>query len=245
MSTPVLTPGPPAKRKKSKDGGDDSICILCNEQCNEVRSFNDTKWKIFKNTAMQWKELDKYGGVYDGIDWEKGPIHEQWIFHREFVTYMQISAKLIQAKNRLERRLANDENSPTLSSPEPLPPSPPMMLPPASKPSRNETTQPEISEQLSSPPRRPTRMTIGRFVYGAWDPMNDSKKGERRKGILSDPHWFRERMILSKVQTTKKVIPMKKIRYMNITTDALCYVFLYFAIFSSTIWYTYSPFCKQ
>ena len=88
--------------KESKDCGDDSIYILCNELCNEVRSFNDTQWKNFKKTSMQWKELDKYGGIYDGIDWEKSPIHEQSIFHRKCVTCMQTSAMLTQAKNRLE-----------------------------------------------------------------------------------------------------------------------------------------------
>ena len=69
MSRPVIVPGPSKKRRKlqKEDGGQ---CILCNGECNEVRSFNDIQWEKFKNAAEEWKGLDRYGGVYDTIDWE-------------------------------------------------------------------------------------------------------------------------------------------------------------------------------
>ena len=114
-SRPVLIPIPPAKRRKSEDRGNIAICILCSEQCEEVRSFTDSKWEKFKETAKQWKGLDKYGDVYDKIHWDKGASPEQSTFHRNCISYIQTTAKLTQAKNRLAKRLANNEGTSTSS----------------------------------------------------------------------------------------------------------------------------------
>ena len=68
MSRPVLVPGPSKKRQKLQKE-DYGQCILCNGECNEVRSFNDIQWEKFKNAAEEWKGLDRYGGVYSTINW--------------------------------------------------------------------------------------------------------------------------------------------------------------------------------
>ena len=81
MSRPVLIPEPSKKRQKLQKE-DDGQCILCNEERNEIRSFNDIQWEKFKNAAEEWKGLDRYGGVYDTLDWGNGVVQEQLTLHR-------------------------------------------------------------------------------------------------------------------------------------------------------------------
>ena len=100
---PVLVPGPLKKRQKLQKEGDGQ-CILCKVQCKEVKSFNDTRWEKFKNAAEKWKGLDRYGGVYDTIDWGNRVVQEQLTLHRNCLFYLQTKKKLTQEQNRLKKR---------------------------------------------------------------------------------------------------------------------------------------------
>ena len=79
----------------------------------EVRSFNNIKWEKFKNTAEEWKGLDRYdGGVYDTIDWGNRVVQEQLTL----LSYLQTKKKLTQAQNRLKKR-QKEENKNKLEIP--------------------------------------------------------------------------------------------------------------------------------
>ena len=123
MSSPIFLAGPPNKRIRSQ-------CIVCIKPCDEIRSFTQEQWDNFKLTALMWKDLDKFGDVYERINWENGP---QNICHRNCVSYMQTSRKFEQAKNRSKkqpRRLlpllhskpAERENIEVSAPPQPPPP---------------------------------------------------------------------------------------------------------------------------
>ena len=48
-------------------------CIICGKYCEETRHIlHDDDWKIFQETAIKWKGLDRFGELYDSVQWESG-----------------------------------------------------------------------------------------------------------------------------------------------------------------------------
>ena len=103
MSEPVLSSRPAKHRKTSPDP--DRRCILCDELCTETRVYDSEKWQKLKLKAEEWKGLDKYGNVFNTVNWEEGPCGKNSTFHRKCVTYIQIAEKLAQAKARFQKSL--------------------------------------------------------------------------------------------------------------------------------------------
>ena len=147
MSMPVLVPGPLKKRQKLQKEGDGQ-CILCKVQCKEVKSFNDIRWEKFKNAAEKWKGLDRYGGVYDTIDWGNQVVQEQLTFHRNCLSYLQTKKKLTQAKEEKEENINELEIPIATSSIIDEPQQPP--LPPPKASNANPMTPDHLSQKLKS-----------------------------------------------------------------------------------------------
>ena len=51
-------------------------CVLqCNQPCTAADSLDhitDSKWNQIKEKSLQWKGLEKFGNVYDEVNWEIG-----------------------------------------------------------------------------------------------------------------------------------------------------------------------------
>ena len=79
------------------DGG--NICILCREACEENEKLIKLEdWEKLKQQACKWKNLDKYGEVFDTVDWQAGPISLLW--HKGCKREICGERKLQQAINR-------------------------------------------------------------------------------------------------------------------------------------------------
>ena len=52
-------------------------CILqCGNPCSEddvIDKITNSKWISIQEKSLKWDKLDKFGKVYDTIDWKKGP----------------------------------------------------------------------------------------------------------------------------------------------------------------------------
>ena len=52
-------------------------CVLqCNQPCTAADSLDhirDSKWNQIKEKSLQWKGLEKFGNVYDEVNWDIGP----------------------------------------------------------------------------------------------------------------------------------------------------------------------------
>ena len=52
-------------------------CILqCGKPCSDIDSIDNignAKWKQLKDKSLNWKDLDRFGHVYDDTNWENGP----------------------------------------------------------------------------------------------------------------------------------------------------------------------------
>ena len=92
-SAPLLKPIPNRKRKRDEVQG---ICILCNEECDEDKSnLSAEAWERMKDKAKDWKDLPKFGNVYDTINWEAGP--NGVFFHKRCRTALASQKGLQQA----------------------------------------------------------------------------------------------------------------------------------------------------
>ena len=56
------------------------------------------------SAAEEWKRLDRYGDIYDTIDWGNQVVQEHLTFHRNCLSYLQTKEKLTRAQNRLKKR---------------------------------------------------------------------------------------------------------------------------------------------
>ena len=90
-----------------------NTCILCNELCSENRSgFPADQWNSLKNTALKWKGLDKFGSVYDDVNWDNGS--DGLFFHKVPCQLdFKSSRKLDQAKNRHAKKSFDREVMPS------------------------------------------------------------------------------------------------------------------------------------
>ena len=52
-------------------------CVLqCNQPCTAADSLDhitDSKWNQIKEKSLHWKGLEKFGNVYEKVNWEIGP----------------------------------------------------------------------------------------------------------------------------------------------------------------------------
>lgn len=106
-SAPLLKPIPNRKRKRDEVQG---ICILCNEECDEDKSnLSAEAWERMKDKAKDWKDLPKFGNVYDTINWEAGP--NGVFFHKRCRTALASQRGLQQAvrkKENLQKQLTEE-----------------------------------------------------------------------------------------------------------------------------------------
>ena len=82
------------------------ICILCNKTCEEkAKEVRIEDWEKLKDTAYNWKSLDKYAEVYETVEWESGPADKFW--HADCKREICGTRKLDQARKR--KRKSDDK----------------------------------------------------------------------------------------------------------------------------------------
>lgn len=109
MSSPLLTPLKPSG--KTHEYPCDKLCALCGEVCTDDRPIVGIEiWNGIKNHARNWIGLDKFGDVYDRVDWEKPQK-----LHENCRKTISASRQLKQAQVRFQKRvLENEQNESTI-----------------------------------------------------------------------------------------------------------------------------------
>ena len=98
MSEAVLKAVPDAKRRKTTDR-QCHMCVLCGRDCDEDRSkYPLDSWNSMKIQSQKWHGLDKFGNVYDEVEWDSGPVGVY--FHQTCRTAFTNQRTLEQAKAR-------------------------------------------------------------------------------------------------------------------------------------------------
>ena len=46
---------------------------FCNTLCNNAYEIGKQRWETLKKHLKNWRGLDKFGELYDAIDWDAGP----------------------------------------------------------------------------------------------------------------------------------------------------------------------------
>ena len=99
MSKPILKPVPDDYVKKRKRQDTQNLCIICEKPCEEDRSsYPEDLWHELKNLALKWKDLDRFGTVYDNVNWNAGS--SGLFFHKMCKAHMANSRALMQAQKR-------------------------------------------------------------------------------------------------------------------------------------------------
>ena len=87
-------------------------CILqCENPCMEqdnVDKISNYKWESIQEKSLKWKSLDKFGQVYDTVDWKKGPKG----LHMHNTCYVSLSSqrRLNQAQKRKQKETESSQN---------------------------------------------------------------------------------------------------------------------------------------
>lgn len=96
-------------KKRSREESEESHkCILCGQQCDENRA-NTTpeSWNNMKTLAHQWRHLDKFGTVYDTVNWDSGP--QDVFFHKTCKITFSGKRHIQLAINRRDKNQAAKE----------------------------------------------------------------------------------------------------------------------------------------
>ena len=90
MSTPLLSSAPPSRGRKRKLEEDvTDPFIFCKKECNEDKSDYPTdSWNKLKAVELEWKGLDKYGNVFESVNWDNGPSGSF------FISYARLSSQV-------------------------------------------------------------------------------------------------------------------------------------------------------
>ena len=91
-------------------------CMLqCGEPCNPATDAiaSIERWEIIRQKALLWKGLDKFGSVYECIDWVKGPVGH--FIHDSCRLTFSNTKKLQQAQKRQKKREVDECQSQSLS----------------------------------------------------------------------------------------------------------------------------------
>ena len=81
----------------------------CGEPCTEededfvpeITKHAPARWEKFKNQAYLWRGLDRFGEIYDTVDWKKGG--EGLVMHDKCRITFMTDRKLKQAMKRKEK----------------------------------------------------------------------------------------------------------------------------------------------
>ena len=46
---------------------------FCNALCNDTEGIGKQQWETLKKHLEKWRGLDKFGELYDSVDWDAGP----------------------------------------------------------------------------------------------------------------------------------------------------------------------------
>ena len=61
-------------RRQKRRSNSIGVCIICHQVCNEDKSTTTAEsWGTLSSHAKNWVGLDKFGTVYDEVQWENGP----------------------------------------------------------------------------------------------------------------------------------------------------------------------------
>lgn len=86
-------------------------CLLqCMKPCGVADSINNMTpgaWEKLKLKSLNWKGCDRYGNVYDSVDWELGPRGHH--MHTSCRVTISSSVKLNQSKVRQQKRDREEE----------------------------------------------------------------------------------------------------------------------------------------
>ena len=74
---------------------------FCKALCNDTDEISKQRWGTLKKHLERWKGLDKYGDLYDSIDWDAGPTGKY--IHRTCGFNIASSRCLELAKKRFEK----------------------------------------------------------------------------------------------------------------------------------------------
>jgi hypothetical protein len=87
-------------------------CLLqCKKPCNASNAIDNLSkeaWEKLKHKAPNWKGLDRFGDVYDTVDWHLGPSGKH--IHPNCRLDISSSDKLNRAKSRQQKRERESES---------------------------------------------------------------------------------------------------------------------------------------
>ena len=75
---------------------------FCEAMCNDTDEISEQRWGTLKKHLEKWKGLDKFGELYDSVDWDAGPIGNY--IHSTCSLKISSSRFLEMAQKRLEKR---------------------------------------------------------------------------------------------------------------------------------------------
>jgi len=96
------------KKRRREESEESHKCILCGEHCDENKS-NTTpeSWDNLKTLAQQWHHLDRFGTVYDTVNWDAGP--QNMFFHKICKITFSSKRHIQLAIKRRDKSLAAEE----------------------------------------------------------------------------------------------------------------------------------------
>ena len=100
-------------------------CLLqCGKPCESADSIDNMTqgaWEKLKLKSLNWKGCDRFGNVYDSVNWELGP-HGKHL-HASCRLYISNSDKLMRSKLRQQKQsresALHEETNPGFESPAP------------------------------------------------------------------------------------------------------------------------------
>jgi len=68
------------------------------DQEDSLDGISSGKWQSLQEKAANWQGLDRFGNVYESVNWEKG--HKDLYMHKECYLTVSSKRKLQQAEKR-------------------------------------------------------------------------------------------------------------------------------------------------
>ena len=85
--------------------------FFCQQECNEDKTdYLTDSWNKLKAVALEWKGLDKYGNVFESVNWDNGPSGSS--FHK-LCKSKQLHPAALTSKRKLEQSKARKAKAET------------------------------------------------------------------------------------------------------------------------------------
>ena len=94
-------------RREKRRSNSIGECIICHQVCNEDKSTTTAEsWETLRCHAKNWEGLDKFGTLYEKVQWENGP--QGVYFHKLCRTKIASKVSLSQALKRKKLEVTNE-----------------------------------------------------------------------------------------------------------------------------------------